>query len=221
MKNTLYFIELDEFDNFIEYVKYIDFLSPEKQIQIYNFKFDIDKKLSLISDLFVQYIMCKILGLNIVDLFFKKNVYGKPYLVGFPYANYNISHTRNAIVIGLSENPIGVDIEKIKTIDLKIAEKFFNKNELNYIFSNNKEQDKLFYEIWTKKEAYIKWIGKGFSIPLDAFDITDIEIKNKLSTTKINDYIISVCSTRNSNNVDIIKLKENQVSQFLANFLNQ
>lgn len=218
MKTTLYFIELCKDDNFIRYECFIRLLSSERQLQIHKFRYDIDKKLSLFSDLFVRYLVCKAFDLNNANLRFGKNDFGKPYLVGFPDFHYNISHTRNAIAIGVSEIPIGVDIEKNKLADLEIATRFFCKRELNYIISGNEEQERLFYHIWTKKEAYIKWLGRGLSIPLTTFDVTDAEIEWLLNTIEINDYLISVCSIARFDKMEFFRLNENQASEILAEY---
>jgi len=218
MDAMLYFIELDEEDNkFVEYENYVQFMSPEKQMQIRKFKFDIDKKLSLFADLYVRYLACTTFNLCNTDLVFDKNDYGKPYLVGFPNFQYNISHTRNAIAIGLSSEPMGVDIEKIRYADLKIAERFFCKNEYAYISTRPEQQDKLFYEIWTKKEAYIKWIGKGLSLPLTSFDVTDTALVRMLSTIELSGYIMSVCHMI-SLDLDLRRLTERQASEIFFEF---
>lgn len=219
MKTELYFIELSEYENFTEYERYIKLLSLDKQTQVYKFRFEIDRKLSLLSDLFVRYLVCKILNLNNADLAFCKNAYGKPYLAGFPDFQFNISHTRSAIAIGISDKSIGVDIEKIKSSDLKIAERFFCKNEFDYILSSEERREKLFCKVWTEKEAYIKWVGKGLSIPLDAFDTTDTELSKILSSIEIDGYIVSVCGKMNFDKSELNKLNENQMSRIFSEFV--
>ena len=218
MKSKLYFIEFSN-ENFSEYEKYAEFLTSDKKARIQNFRFNADKKLSLFSDLFVRYITCKELGLGNSDLSFTKNSFGKPYLADFPNFQYNISHTKNAILIGVSEKPIGVDIEKIKNSDLKIAERFFCKKELEHIISSD-GYDQAFYEIWTKKEAYIKWIGKGLSLPLNSFDITSPEINRMLNIFKVNDYILAVCGEEFFCKLELEILDEHQMTQILSGFFN-
>ncbi|MCL2702949.1 MAG: 4'-phosphopantetheinyl transferase superfamily protein [Defluviitaleaceae bacterium] len=216
----IYFIELNDADNFNEYAHCLKLVPPAKQTQILNFKFDIDKRLSLISDLFVRYAACRSLALNNSELYFATNAYGKPFLSGSASFHYNISHTRNAIAIGFSNRPIGVDIEKIKPVDFRIANRFFNPNEFMYITKQPEQHDARFCEIWTKKEAYIKWVGKGLSLPLNGFDVTDRTLAKTLHTFKLNNYVISLCCEVNFNRTNIINLNERQASEVLFEFVN-
>lgn len=91
---------------------------------------------------------------------------GKPYVVindRIVNRNFNISHTSGAGVVVFSDFSIGIDIEKIDDVNLKIAQRFFVENEQRYIFEveDGSEQRKRFFEIWTKKEAYWKCDGRG------------------------------------------------------------
>lgn len=216
MENTLYFIELNKDKEFSDYNNLITLMSPEKQTQILKFRFDVDKKLSLLSDLLVRYFACNTLSLSNNDLEFTKNDFSKPFLKRYPDFQYNISHTRDAIMIGFSKKSIGVDIEKVTSHDLKIAERFFHRNELEYILSKNIDRDKYFYEVWTKKEAYIKWIGKGLSIPLISFDVTSFDIKDNFSMYQVNEYIFSVCCKDNFTESNLINLNETEVEILLT-----
>lgn len=217
MQDKIYFIELNEDKKYEDYKQYHSLLPLEKQQKIHKFRYDIDKKLSLIADLFIRFLICQNLKLNNKEITFEKNPFGKPYLLGNPEFHFNISHTRNAIAIGISGNPIGVDIEKIKCADLKIAKRFFCSNELEYILTN--KEDSFFYEIWTKKEAYIKWDGRGLSIPLDSFDVTGGPIDKMLRTVTIHGYIISVCSRQDFNGAWCMELAEDSVPDCLQKIL--
>ncbi|HEY5588531.1 MAG TPA: 4'-phosphopantetheinyl transferase superfamily protein [Candidatus Paceibacterota bacterium] len=208
MIHKLYFLKIDENMDEDKFTHLLLLTSIEKQHKINQFRFAVDKKLSLFSNILVQYIACQSLNTTINELHFTNNEYGKPYLTGYPNFHYNISHIRNAIVVGVSNKPIGVDIEKIKQSDLKIANRFFADNEIKYILSDAKKYDKLFYEIWTKKEAYIKWIGKGLSVPLQSFDVLSDEINDKIGIFQIDDYSISVCCEEKFSLDCLIELSE-------------
>jgi 4'-phosphopantetheinyl transferase len=104
--------------------------------------------------------------LRLQDLLY--NPFDKPYF-NHPF-HFNISHSGNIVVCAASTaTAIGIDIEKIQPIPITDYTDYFTANEINSInSSNNKTHD--FYKIWTKKEALIKCIGKGFGIELSCIE---------------------------------------------------
>jgi 4'-phosphopantetheinyl transferase len=173
------------------------FISLKRRQQIEKFRFSIDKKLSLYAEIVVRQNAIRKLCIQEKDILFAETEFGKPFLVGYPYFCFNISHTRNALAVAFADCPVGVDLERIREIDMGIANRFFTQSESVYISQTN-DPDSAFYEIWTKKEAYIKWVGKGLSIPLRSFSVVDEPICHGLITHRHSDYIISVCSEPNS-----------------------
>ena len=165
--------------------------SPERRRRIVSFRFDIDKKLSLYADIIVRYLCCRKLHIKNQDICFAADRYNKPYIIGYPSFHFNISHTKSAIAISVSNRAVGVDIERVGTCDLHIVKRFFTDNERNYIL-NSRDRDKAFYEVWTRKEAYVKWKGIGLTVPLKSFDV--FEHQSLLRTFYIDQYILSVCS---------------------------
>ena len=98
----------------------------------------------------------------------------------------------------MSDEPVGIDIELIKPVNIKIAERFFAPDETAYI--KDGEQEQRFYEVWTKKESHIKWEGKGLYKPLTSFNIFDSHIHNayyyKIFGNK--DAVAHVCTTQST-----------------------
>lgn len=150
---------------------------------------------------FARKILSEYLNIDHNSLVMCKNEFGKPYLKNknYPDIHYNISHTKGVIVCAVSNEPIGIDIERIKKLNKRIAERFFTKNEQNYIFSDNGKQDERFIEIWTKKEAYVKWIGKGMEVPFESFDVMTMESPN-LYHIHFREFIIALCSANKEEN---------------------
>lgn len=128
----------------------------------------------------------KELGLDNIKLDISSS--GKPYLVSSNY-HFNISHSKNHLLLGLNAmGPIGVDIEcpSPKRNILNLAKRLFNDSEQTRFFSLNKdEQIKYFYQIWTQKEAYLKYLGTGINQSLSKINFLEIRnIEIKTITTK-------------------------------------
>jgi 4'-phosphopantetheinyl transferase len=89
---------------------------------------------------------------------FLYNNYGAPYIEGGPY--FSISHCKTGIAVAISENPIGVDIETIRTFQLDLMRKTMNEDEQQRILTSTKPEAE-FIRLWTQKEAFLKLQGTG------------------------------------------------------------
>ena len=106
------------------------------------------------------------------DLLFTTNGHGKPALAAYPDCHFNISHSGRVVACGVDVIPIGLDVEEVRPVNLQIARRFFTPDEQEFIFSQPKaDQPAAFFSVWTKKESYIKWVGRGLGIPLTSFDV--------------------------------------------------
>ena len=92
---------------------------------------------------------------------------GQPYLPGAPF--FSISHSGSYVLLGVSEMPVGVDIqEKRPVASLSLASRFFHPEETKKIRSSP-DPDSVFFSIWTAKESYVKAESLGFSLPFSSF----------------------------------------------------
>jgi 4'-phosphopantetheinyl transferase len=99
----------------------------------------------------------------------KLSRYGRPFIDD--RIDFNISHTDNFVACIASDATIvGVDVEKIKSIDIACFKKHF-ENEWSTISSDPKPLD-CFYKYWTLKEAIAKANGKGMHLPFNKIRIT-------------------------------------------------
>lgn len=112
---------------------------------------------------------------------------GKPYMADCPLM-FNISHTGGAATAAVSDCDVGIDIEKIRSVNLKISDKF-SADEKKFI-NSSENPEKAFFEIWTAKEAYLKKEGIGLTVPLDSFSIIG---RKDIFRYYYEDYVISVC----------------------------
>lgn len=164
-------VQKDEFDGFYQNIK--PQLPARLISKIDSFRFSDDKQRSLIGDLIVQIFYAKELNLKPFEIEFDHNEHGKPYLKDYPKAHFNISHSGNYVVVAFSDCAVGIDIEKNKGNRLKVAKRFFTKEEIDdlYAFSEVEKQIDYFYQLWTLKESYVKAIGKGISMSLSSFSL--------------------------------------------------
>ncbi len=95
---------------------------------------------------------------------------GKPYAAGLPL-HFSVSHSGDWVAVALDRRPIGIDIEMLRPLDLRIAKRVCTQTELRLLFDGPPlfapTADPLllrrFFEIWTAKEAFFKQIGTGIT----------------------------------------------------------
>lgn len=222
----IYLLDVNISIDFTLYNKLINSISKEKRKRINKYKHNKDKLKSLLADILLRTQLCKNNNCKFKDLEFEHNAYGKPKLIGDSNIYFNISHSGDYVVVGISDREIGIDIERIngkETKLLDLAKLAYSKEEYNWILKNKYTLiKKNFYKIWTLKESYVKFIGKGLSIPLDSFKfqkykgniylnkngllIKHIQFKNYNLHDK---YILSICYENNINNNEIKIIYQN------------
>jgi 4'-phosphopantetheinyl transferase len=218
----LYFMDLDGPLDPGRYLAMFSLLPADRQQKISGFRCEADRRLHVFSEVLVRCLACRELHLHHEELCFGQNAFGKPYLLHSPSFHYNISHTRNALAVGISDEPIGVDTEKVKDADIRIAKRVFTENECSRVCMIQQNQDKLFYEVWTKKEAYLKWTGQGFHMDpglLDVLTMQGLEKKAHLFTADINTYIVSVCTRIDPKRIETVNIDEPTLLKMAMHFM--
>lgn len=86
---------------------------------------------------------------------------GKPLITGVTNSeiHVSVSHCLDTFACIISNFNCGIDIQNSRNINyLKVAERFYDASEIEYVKKNGKEG---FYKLWTRKEAYAKYMGTG------------------------------------------------------------
>ncbi len=149
-------------------------MTPDRQKKILRLKNVNQQKLSLLGDWLAKNLIAEATGVDIDDLVFDADSKGKPYSVSTPEIYFNISHSCDTAIAVVSDKPVGIDIEKIRPVSLKLARRTCTESELIYVFGHKPDANdyeipfphpvyERFFEIWTAKEAYFKCVGTGIT----------------------------------------------------------
>lgn len=108
-------------------------------------------------------------GIPPEDQIFSQNEYGKPYLLNCPDIHFSLSHSGIWAACAVSDHPVGVDVE-LPRCRLGLAKRYFHPSELDGVEQMNRvEQADHLNRLWTAKEAFLKMLGCGVTVPLDSF----------------------------------------------------
>lgn len=109
------------------------------------------------------------------DLLFAKGEYGKPRLVNNAELHFNLSHSQDMAMLAIASEPVGIDIEYMdrKCDWLAIMQRFYTAPEIHKIMSLPCAlQQHTFFQVWTRKEAYMKVTGKGLYLSPNEFTVS-------------------------------------------------
>lgn len=146
-------------------------LDKARQLKIDRLTKEPAKKLSAAAGMLARRGISNYFGIDPKEISFRSGKNGKPYADGLDI-HFSLSHSGNLAVCAISDKPVGIDVEKIRDVNMGVAQKCFTDREQYYVFSDKRKMQKRFFEIWTKKEAYAKRLGMGVADFL-SFDVID------------------------------------------------
>ena len=106
---------------------------------------------------------------------FRYGVHGKPALEPSETRDadlrFNLSHSAGLLVVAVSaRRDVGVDLEQIQPalVNERMVEEVFSEQEQACLYAAPAAlRPHMFFEGWTRKEAYLKARGVGLSVPLN------------------------------------------------------
>lgn len=147
---------------------------------------------------------------NLNDLKFTQ--YGKPYFDDDDAICFNITHSGGFVLcaIGDEVDSLGVDIEQIKPINFVDFRNVWTDSEWDLIC---KQDERIFYDFWTKKEAIIKAHGQGLSLNLREIDVRKSEVLLNGNTYYLevlnfsNEYSAHIAATKRLDRIDLVEVQ--------------
>lgn len=188
--------------------KFFAFISKEEREYVEQFRNEKSKIEHLLGVVLRRKYLSQFLSVTPEELIFDIGEKGKPFCSNFPNIYFNISHGGKYIVLAISNNAVGVDVEMWKRkVNFEIITRYFSQKEIEQLSHLTIEaRQQLFFQYWTAKESYLKMLGTGLTKLLSSFSIVfnkekisileeDILLNdvNLFQFNPDNEHIVTVC----------------------------
>lgn len=162
-------------------------LSEAERKRAEKYHFNLDREVYWLSHAHLREELAKRLSVAPESLKMEFFSDAKPFVSGAKL-DFNLSHSKKVFAFGIAEssgNLIGVDVEQVNNkVDYSFAfDTVMNKQEQAYVLEDKGDSNESrlrFYEIWTRKEAFLKLIGLGIITTL-----TNVSVINGDNTFEI------------------------------------
>ena len=154
-------------------------LSREEQGRAARFRFETHRDRFIAARGVLRSLLAKYLERAPHELQFEYGPKGKPTLaIRFAESGlfFNLTHSENLALVAVTRlGPIGVDVEQIRSVPdtEELVARFFSARE-NALFQTLPANQKniAFFNLWTRKEAWLKATGEGIGHLLNRVEVT-------------------------------------------------
>ncbi len=149
-----------------------DLLSDAERIRAARFVFDRDRTRFIAAHAGLRIVLGGLLGIDAAAIGLTEDENGKPRLAGDvrPPLFFNLSHSNELAAVAVSAGfEVGLDIEMRHSTDLSGVVSMFSKNEQVALAALPACHA---FDVWTRKEAFMKAVGIGLSLPIDSFEVS-------------------------------------------------
>ena len=127
--------------------------------------------------------------------------YGKPFFAQENAVHFSLSHSGKLVVLAFGELPLGVDVEECRPLVWRELACVFGAEE-RALLETDKDPLRLFYRLWTVREAFSKEEGLGLPIFENGSMVLDyssetIRYQSRtlcFRTWELPEYTLSVCA---------------------------
>lgn len=153
-------------------------LSADEIARVARLRFLEHKTKAIVARGVLRAILGEYLAMPASKLSFFYGEAGKPAL-RFPAQTtleFNLSHSHEEGVLAITcSRRLGIDIEYVNEAAERVglADRFFSPAEARLLKQIDPDRRNIaFYHTWVQKEAYLKALGQGLRIPLNAFSVS-------------------------------------------------
>ena len=151
-------------------------LSREEQDRAQKFRFDQHRHRFIVGRGALRALLAGYVEVEPALLEFAYSARGKPSLTrGASEIHFNLAHSDELALIAITRlGAVGVDVERVRPMPdgERIAERFFSAGELNSFRTVPAAlRDAAFFNLWTRKEAWLKATGDGIAESLSKIEV--------------------------------------------------
>lgn len=184
-------IYIDDHINDFDLAAALQQLSPQRREQALRFRHELGQRTCTLAYLLLKRALLEEYGIT-ENPIFEYGEHGKPSIIGHPEIYFNLSHCRNAVVCAVSNRPVGIDVESIRSTKEPLMRYTMNEQEMEQIIKAERPEV-AFIRLWTMKEARLKLTGQG--ICNDLKQVLTEKDKKRYTTVEClqRGYIYTVC----------------------------
>ena len=162
-------------------------ISVQRREQALKFKYEQGQRLCVLAYQLLKQGLREEYGIT-ENPVFTYNEHGKPSIAGHPEIFFNLSHCKEAAACVIADEPVGIDVEAIRSYNNSLVNYTMNDREIQEIKAATQPAT-AFIRLWTMKEATMKLIGTGISNDMKSV----ISSQYRYNTTEREHYIYSTC----------------------------
>jgi 4'-phosphopantetheinyl transferase len=145
----------------------------------------------IVAHAFQRRVLAACARVEATSLCFGFDAWRKPWLLSRPEVRFNLSHSADIAILAVRmDHDVGVDIEECaqEAAIEDVAKHAFSRAECHALeaLSPAARRD-AFFRMWTRKEAYVKALGRGLSWPTRSFSVSHLPNNEDALLTDDND----------------------------------
>ena len=154
-------------------------LSASERERASRFRFDVHRNRFIAGRGFLRTALSRYLDGRPLQIEFQYGPHGKPELAGYFASTglrFNLAHSEDLALLAVGKgDAIGVDVERIRPVlDMdQLVERFFSPTEnARFQALTKDERPAAFFNLWTRKEAWLKATGEGIGYSLKQVEVS-------------------------------------------------
>lgn len=164
-----------------DFDRYWEMLSAQERERADKFRFERHRRRFVAGRGELRQLLSRYLGLSPREVALGYGSDGKPFCTTQPPGRricFNLSHSENSAALAISSGfEVGIDIERIRPIEESVPlEVFSTRERAEFTALPDTERQQVFFESWARKEACMKALGTGFTLPPAHFEF-DLSIR--------------------------------------------